>query len=221
MRKNILILFLFALVSNLWGQQSEDQTWTGLSLGYRYNKKISFDVLSEYRAFGLDDPISKLVEVKGKYKLNKRIILHARNRFSVVQGGNDKLRFDGGMTLKWTKKKWPISASYRFQYQQSFESSSTDEASAFRAKFKITWKLIKRFYFFSGFEHFYRFDDKDQWDKERFYFGLKKDFKKGYGLTLGYLLEKELTGNKSDNERAFRLGLSYQIKRKKKKKKKD
>ncbi len=219
MIKNVLIVLLFCLPFTGFAQYEKDQFWSGIEFNHQLNKKVDYSIRTEYRSIGFEDPLNKLIEIGSGYKLNKYVNLKAGARFADVYEDDDKLRLNADLILKWSKKKWPLKVQYRNRLQHIFLAANEDHYSIYRAKFKFSWKLMKKFYFYSGFEYFFKFGQKDKWNGERFFIGLNKKFKKGVGGSLAYIIDEGLNKKHVEIERAIVIGLSYNLKKKSKSKK--
>mgnify|MGYP000372905710 CR=1 FL=1 len=220
MKKIIIIYLLFLVTFGLSAQEKKDEFWSGLSFSQELTKKMEYTVKSEYRGLGFEDQLAKFLEFGTAYKFNKFLGFKAGTRFSDVFDADDKWRIHTDVILKWSKKKWPLKVRFRNRFQYTFLSANPDDFSVYRSKLKLSWKLAKRFYFNSGFEYFYKFGDKNKWDTERFFITSNYTWKKGIGLSLGYIVEQDLNKKNVENKRALVVGLSYQIKRKSKSKSK-
>ncbi len=219
MNKNSLLYLFFCFALNVFAQHEKDQIWSGLEFNHQLNKKIEYSLRGEYRSLGTEDPLNKFLEIGSAYKFNKYLNFKFGSRFSDVYENENKIRLYADAAVKWSKKKWPLKIQYRNRFQRTFLSTSTDHFSVYRTKLKLSWKLVKKLYFYSGLEYFYKFGDKNKWDNERFFYGLTMRFKKGLGMSLSYIIDEELNKKSSDNTRAIVFGLSYRLKRKSKAKK--
>ncbi len=217
-KKNLLLIFFFSFTLLVFGQGEKDYVWTGASFNHQLTKKLDYNFGLEYRSEGLNTPRSKLVELGSAYQLSKNFNFKAGMRFSDDYNSDDRFRVHADINAKWSKKKWPLKIQLRNRIQHSFISNSNEEFSVYRSKLKLSWKLIKRMNFYSGFEYFFKFGEKNQWDGERFFVGLNAKFKNGLGCSLTYLVDEELNKKRVDIRRVYAIGLSYTLKRKSKRK---
>ena len=198
-------------------QTTDNQLWTNASLGLKLNKKFTLDLREEFR---FDNNISSkklnFTEIGLKYKLNKHFAFVPRFRFIAVPQKKNKRRFSFDVYYKWKKKKFPLSFVYRFRIQDTKKFNSKKQGQDYiRNKITLGYNASKLVDPFIAYELYFRFDNKNEFRKNRLTFGLDWRLNKKMSLTTYYRLQEEMNVKKPDKIKVIGLAFSYNLSLKK------
>lgn len=223
--KIIIIVFigmLFCTNVHSQTQSTDNQLWTGASLGLKLNKKFTLKIREEFR-FGNDisEKSTSFTDLGLKYKINKHFSLTPHFRFIDVPVKKNKRRLVLDLNYKWKKKDVPISFKYRLRIQDTKKIDSKKQASDYlRNKFEIGFNTSKLVDPFIAYELYYRFDNKNEFRKARFTLGLDWKINKQMGLTTYYRIQKDINVKNPVKLKIIGVSFSYNLSLKKLKAKK-
>ena len=219
--KILLCIFFVNIGFTQSNEKADLEGWSSITLKYKHNKKLSFDLEEQLR---LDENISEtkkyFTQLSSTYSVFKNFDLAVGARFirendneGKIQGYENHFRFH--IDAEYKQKIDQFTLKYRLRYQNKNEmgisSSEGDTAiSNFRLKTSIgynikKWKLDPKF----AAEIFNRSEEgeESEFNKYRLTLSTDYDFKKLGSLGLFYRIEKEL--NQSYNEKTNIIGLKY------------
>ena len=208
-----LIISLLAILNKSSAQTTSDnQLWTGASVRLKLNKKFTITLREEIRlGDNMSSRNSTFTEIGVKYKLNKHFSFVPRFRLVNIPLKKNKKRFSFDAYYSWKKKKSPVSFKYRFRIQDTKKINSKKEANDYlRNKFTIGYNATKLVDPFFAYELYFRFDNKNEFRKNRYTFGLDWKLNKKMNLTTYYRIQKEI--NVKSPEKLNVIGLSFSYK---------
>jgi len=192
MRKiGAVILFSICFLTTNAQNNQDFGVWTGISTGYKVNKKIKLNGDVQMRTFENSQALKQLfVDFSLSYKINKRFKggLSWRGKESYV-AINPLFYNRFGLDLSWSKKiikRTRLSLRSRTQY--TIVPNSLNKPYE-RTRLKLTYKLKKGLYLFAQDELFFNLNSGGNpiYDKNRFGLGATKKLNKKIDLTAKYL----------------------------------
>ena len=210
-------MILLLINSYVFNQTTDNQLWTGASVGLKLNKKFTLNLREEFR---FDNNISSkklnFTEIGLKYKLNKHFAFVPRFRLVAIPQKKNKRRFSFDVYYKWKKKKFPLSVGYRFRIQDTKKFNSKKQGQDYiRNKFTLGYNASKIVDPFIAYEMYYRFDNKNEFRKTRLTLGLDWKLNKRMSLTTYYRIQNEINVKKPDKIKVIGLAFSYNLSLKK------
>ncbi len=206
-------MILLLINSHVFTQTTDNQLWTGASIGLKLNKKFTVSLREEFR---FDNNMSSrksiFTEIGVKYKLNKHFSFVPRFRIINIPLKKDKKRISFDAYYSWKKKKFPVSFKYRFRIQDTKKFNSKKQGRDFiRNKFTIGYNATKLVDPFFAYEIYFRFDGKNEFRKNRFTFGLDWKLNKKMSLTTYYRIQDDINVKKPDKIKVIGLAFSYNL----------
>ena len=218
----ILLCFLFVNVGFSQSNENSDlEGWSSITLKYKHNKKLSFELEEQLR---LDENISEtkkyFTQLSTSYSVFKNFDIGVGARFirendneGKIQGYENHFRFH--IDASYKQKIDQFTLKYRLRYQNKNEmgiSSEEGDVANQNLRFKTSlgynikkWKLDPKFAA-EIFNHFEK-DEESEFNKYRLTLSTDYEFKKLGTLGLFYRIEKEL--NQTFNEKTNIIGLKY------------
>lgn len=204
-------LTLACLVS--FGQESDNQLWTGATMKFRLNKKLRFDLEEQAR---FNNNISKLnityTEGGMKYDLNNHISLKGNFRYTYDPYSHNTYRYTGDFDYDWSKKKFPLRLKYRIRFQRNIEAHTLEAASYFRNKFSAGYNLSKPVDPYIEYESYFKLSFINKFTTNRFIIGLEWKISGNIDIDTFYMLEDEFGERNPAIKNVFGIGLSYDLK---------
>ena len=185
----------------------------------KLNKKFSLSLREEFR-FGnnISTHQNNFTEIGVKYKLNKHFSFVPRFRYAQVplRGNKKRISFDTYYT--WKQKGKAISFRYRLRLQKTNKSYSNKEPSDYlRNKFHVGYNASKLVDPFFAYELYFRFDQKNEFRRNRYTLGLDWKVNKQLGITTYYRIQNDINVKRPEKLNIIGLSLSYNMALNKKK----
>ena len=196
----ILFTCLCALLLLSATAQHDGETWKGISVGYKINKKMRAEGALQARVNGWGSNLKTVFgQASVSYKYNKYVRLKGNYRY----GSRNSIRGFGGyrhrtnVDVSLRKRKKPFTYSLRARYQVEYDNLYQTEIATVidhtvRIKPKVSYRIDKRNDLALSTELFrtVRNPAVTRFDAFRVGLGLAKDLKDGRSLTLGYKWEQ-------------------------------
>ncbi len=225
----LLVLACFGFLS-ISAQERDAGLWAGVSLNSEVVKDLEFSFSPEFRLHeNLRQLASYFTDLSGQYKFNKSISASAGYRIGGRNSGDYydlRQRVQLGLTFKKKIKDFVFSWSPRWQgaIAGAVSESDGDFITTLRNRIKINYGGIKKWEISSSYEIFnitsqYSPPDLQNW---RWVISLERDLKKGQAVSVGYLIQRDLTESPIEMDYIFLVNYSLRLDiYKKKKEKKD
>lgn len=218
-----LFLFSFCLLLNAsHAQLTDNELWTSASVRYKVNKKWRVDMEENLR-FNFTNSSLRVAftEVGGRYTINKRFNARLFYRYNGRPGrfNSHRLGFDFSASLR--DKDFPLSAKYRFRFQNVVTEVTGANRTNLRHKIGIKHNLSKLVDPWVSGEAYHRLNGKNEIQKLRLTIGATWRANKRMDINTFYRLQQEVNVRNPLRQNIFGLGLEYDLKFKKKKKPKD
>ena len=217
---NKLIIFVaFFGVLGLSAQVRDAGLWTGVTLNSEVKKDFELSFSPECR---FDENLTRLVsyftDLSGQYKVNKNLSLSAGYRIGGRNSGdfyNLRQRVQLGLTFKKKIKNYTLSWSPRWQgsLQGTSAENDGDFITTLRNRFKVVYGGIKKYEISGSFEFFnitsaYSPPYLQNW---RWITSVERDLKKGQSISIGYLIQRDLTESPIEMDYIFLLNYSLRL----------
>lgn len=179
--------------------QTEDEPsrinefWTGTTLKYKLNKKVSFSLDNQVRVTdNLTTIRSTFFEFGAKYKFNKHFSTNLNYRYTIrnQQRHVNRLTLDGN--AKWKLKPSRVELSYRFRLQHGIVTYTKEPSTYLRNRFQISYELLKDLRLFAHYESFYRLNGKSEFQQNLFAAGIEFELNKHTELSMYYRVDQEI-----------------------------
>lgn len=215
----LLLLLALNLVfcSVLLGQVEEEpvkinEFWTGISLKYKLNKKIAFNLDQQVRITDdLGEIRSTFFEFGARYKFNKHFSTRAQYRYTIPNQERhvNRLTLDG--TGKWNIKPAKLELSYRLRFQHSLVTFTKEPETYLRNRIQIRYKLLKKVKLFARYESFYQFNDKTRFRRNLYAAGIDLQVNKKLDVSLFYRLDQKINTKNPEIRNVIACLLSFEI----------
>ena len=200
MLRSIVTTFCVLLLLSAAAQRPDGETWTGISLGYKINKKLRAEGALQARVNGWGSNLKTVFGAAAlSYKYNKHVRLKANYRY----GSRNSIRGFGGfrhrsnVDISLRKRKKPFTYSLRGRYQIEYDNLYQTElpvvvSHTLRIKPKVTYRLNKKNDLGLSAEFFQpvRQPAAPRWDAFRVGIAVAKDLKGGRSFSYGYKWEQ-------------------------------
>ncbi len=213
LRQNTINRIIFILCwltgTALFAQDIIDtELWTGATFELQLNKKFRAEIEQQVR---FDDTLSSykgtFTEPGLRYKLNKHISFKVKYRYTIRPDDDNRSRISVSGYYSWSKKKFPLSFQYRLKFQDTKEQNTEKKFTFLRNKFTLEYNLSKKADPFLAFEHFYRFNQKNEPRAWRFTAGF--DWKLTKSLELSTYNKYEEEGNVKKPKANHIIGIMF------------
>ena len=219
MWNKLLLVLLCLSVLGVSAQERDAGLWTGISINSEVKKDLEFSFSPEFR---LNENLGRLAsyftDFSGQYKLNKIVSLSAGYRIGGRNSGdyyNLRQRVQLGLNFKKKIKDFALSWSPRWQgaIAGSVSESDGDFITTLRNRFKVTYSGFKKWELSSSYEFFnitsvYSPPNLQNW---RWVVSLERDLKKGQAVSVGYLIQRDLTESPIEMDYIFLVNYSLRL----------
>ncbi len=210
------LIFIFAETS-LYGQVEEspnrvNEFWTGVTLKYKINKKVAFNLDHQVRITdNLNEIRSTFFEFGAKYKFNKYFASSLNYRYTIRNQERHVNRFTLDGTAKWKHKPTRIELAYRFRLQHGVVTFTKEPATYVRNRFQISYDVTKHLGLFARYESFYRFNDKNRFRQNLFASGIEFEINKKTDLALFYRMDQEINKKEPEVRNIIAVMMSFKL----------
>lgn len=215
MRRTFLVgCLLFLCPEVMYSQKPTDtELWTGGALNLRLSKAFRMEVEEQLR---FKDTVSSLknalTEIGLRYKLNKYFAFKGNTRWISRPGKKNRYRLSLDAYFRWSKKKFPLSASYRLRFQNTHTFISRKNSTYLRNKISLDYNLSRIVDPFCSYELYYRFNAKNEFRVKRFTFGMDWRLHKRMHLATFYRIQDKINIKVPERQNIFGFMLTYRIK---------
>lgn len=214
----LLVLACFGFLG-VSAQERDAGLWAGVSLNSEVKKDLEFSFSPEFRLNeNLGRVASYFTDFSGQYKLNKIVSVSAGYRIGGRNSGdyyNLRQRVQLGINFKKKIEDFTFSWSPRWQgaIAGSVSESDGDFITTLRNRFKVNYGGFKKWEISSSFEIFnitsaYSPPDLQNW---RWVISLERDLKKGQAVSVGYLIQRDLTESPIEMDYIFLVNYSLRL----------
>jgi len=211
----ILPVLLSVVSMKAFSQTTDEELWTGAGIRYDVNKNFRLDLEQECR---WKDHIGTFkftyTEVGIRWRISKIFSLRGKYRYLFVPNDHDagKYYLDGNVDL--SKKRFPLSLSYRLRYERGNEFVVSKTENWLRNQIELNWNMSKVADPFLGWENFRRLDGINQARANRYSFGIDWRLSKILSLSSFYIFEDEFNVKKPQDRHIIGLRLTYRFRNK-------
>ncbi|MEL6925231.1 MAG: DUF2490 domain-containing protein [Bacteroidota bacterium] len=215
--RSLCCLLLLSLSANVMAQEnngtdSERLLWTGVEFNYKLNKKWKLGVEQQFRFEDSFANYEKSVsEISVRRKLKKWWNLKLTYRFNGVPEGRNSGRIALDSKFEWDPKNNPVDFKYRLRIQDETVYYTGQKITFLRQEIELDANLSKRVDPQLSYEHFYRFNGKNETRVHRFHLGLTWKLNKDAELKTFYRIDQEVNTRKLKTQHIFGASLAYDL----------
>ena len=227
-----LLLLLCGTIISAQRQFTElesGEVWSGATLKWKYNKKWTFQIEEQIRLWNNIGSIKgTFTEIGAKYEVFKDFEVAGRYRFTIVpnsfasnaieKSAFNLSRFMLDLKYELDKKGFPLSLDYRQRIQDTRELYTDYKITYWRNRLSLEWEATDDITPFVEYESFYRLNNKKEFRRNRYTFGIEWRINKEMDLTTFYRVDQEINTRVNVRENIIGIMYSYTLKRKKKEK---
>lgn len=213
-RTGFIFIICWFIGTTLFAQEIIDtELWTGATFELQLNEKFRAEIEQQVR---FNDTLSSykstFTEPGIRYKLNKHISFKVKYRYTVRPDDDNRSRISFSGYYRWSKKKFPLSFQYRLKFQDTKEQNTGKKFTFLRNKFTIQYNLSKKADPFLAYEHFYKFNKKNEPRAWRFTAGFDWKLIKSLELSTFYRYEEEMNVKKPEAQHIIGIMFTYETK---------
>lgn len=211
----ILASILTVVSQEAFSQSTDKELWTGAGIRYDINRRFRMDIEQECR---WKDQMGTFkftyTEVGIRWRINRIFSIRGKYRYLFVPDDYDggKFYLDGNVDL--SKKRFPLSISYRLRYERGNEFVVSKMENWLRNQFEINWNMSKIADPYLGWENFRRLDGINEARANRYSFGIDWRLSKIISLSSFYIFEDEFNVKKPLDRHIIGLRLTYRFRNK-------
>jgi len=212
----VIIASILTVVSQeAFSQSTDKELWTGAGIRYDINRRFRMDIEQECR---WKDQMGTFkftyTEVGIRWRINRMFSIRGKYRYLFVPDDYDggKFYLDGNVDL--SKKRFPLSISYRLRYERGNEFVVSKMENWLRNQFEINWNMSKIADPYLGWENFRRLDGINEARANRYSFGIDWRLSKIISLSSFYIFEDEFNVKKPLDRHIIGLRLTYRFRNK-------
>jgi len=208
----ILASILTVVSQEAFSQSTDKELWTGAGIRYDINRRFRMDIEQECR---WKDQMGTFkftyTEVGIRWRINRIFSIRGKYRYLFVPDDYDggKFYLDGNVDL--SKKRFPLSISYRLRYERGNEFVVSKMENWLRNQFEINWNMSKIADPYLGWENFRRLDGINEARANRYSFGIDWRLSKIISLSSFYIFEDEFNVKKPLDRHIIGLRLTYRF----------
>jgi len=208
----ILASILTVVSQEAFSQSTDKELWTGAGIRYDINRRFRMDIEQECR---WKDQMGTFkftyTEVGIRWRINRMFSIRGKYRYLFVPDDYDggKFYLDGNVDL--SKKRFPLSISYRLRYERGNEFVVSKMENWLRNQFEINWNMSKIADPYLGWENFRRLDGINEARANRYSFGIDWRLSKIISLSSFYIFEDEFNVKKPLDRHIIGLRLTYRF----------
>lgn len=208
----ILASLLTVVSQEAFSQYTDKELWTGAGIRYDINRRFRMDIEQECR---WKDQMGTFkftyTEVGIRWRINRIFSIRGKYRYLFVPDDYDggKFYLDGNVDL--SKKRFPLSISYRLRYERGNEFVVSKMENWLRNQFEINWNMSKIADPYLGWENFRRLDGINEARANRYSFGIDWRLSKIISLSSFYIFEDEFNVKKPLDRHIIGLRLTYRF----------
>lgn len=208
----ILASILTVVSQEAFSQSTDKELWTGAGIRYDINRRFRMDIEQECR---WKDQMGTFkftyTEVGIRWRINRIFSIRGKYRYLFVPDDYDggKFYLDGNVDL--SKKRFPLSISYRLRYERGNEFVVSKMENWLRNQFEINWNMSKIADPYLGWENFRRLDGINEARANRYSFGIDWRLSKIISLSSFYIFEDEFNVKKPIDRHIIGLRLTYRF----------
>jgi len=208
----ILASILTVVSQEAFSQSTDKELWTGAGIRYDINRRFRMDIEQECR---WKDQMGTFkftyTEVGIRWRINRMFSIRGKYRYLFVPDDYDggKFYLDGNVDL--SKKRFPLSISYRLRYERGNEFVVSKMENWLRNQFEINWNMSKIADPYLGWENFRRLDGINEARANRYSFGSDWRLSKIISLSSFYIFEDEFNVKKPLDRHIIGLRLTYRF----------
>ncbi len=209
----VIIASILTVVSQeAFSQSTDKELWTGAGIRYDINRRFRMDIEQECR---WKDQMGTFkftyTEVGIRWRINRIFSIRGKYRYLFVPDDYDggKFYLDGNVDL--SKKRFPLSISYRLRYERGNEFVVSKMENWLRNQFEINWNMSKIADPYLGWENFRRLDGINEARANRYSFGIDWRLSKIISLSSFYIFEDEFNVKKPLDRHIIGLRLTYRF----------
>lgn len=213
MRKTILFV-IFALVSSALSAQRVADTWlwTGAELKVRLSDKLQGHVEEQVR---FNDTISSfasaLTELGLRYRLGRHFTLGPNFRYITRPNADDRFRYMVDLQYKWKRKGFPLSVRNRLHFQHTVDANSAKVSTYLREKISVKYHLSRVVRPVVEYETSFRFNDKNEFRRNRVTVGMEWRLTDRLDLTTYYRFQDEINVRVPERDHIFAVLFAYTL----------
>ena len=213
-RNGFIFILCWLTGASLIAQETIDtELWAGATFELQLNNKFRIEIEQQVR---FNDTLSSFkntfTEPGLRYKLNKHIAFKVKYRYIVRSNDDNRSRISFSGYYGWSKKKFPLSFQYRLKFQDTKEQNTGKKFTFLRNKFTIQYNLSKKADPFLAYEHFYKFNKKNEPRAWRFTAGFDWKLIKSLELSTFYRYEEEMNVKKPEAQHIIGIMFTYETK---------
>lgn len=216
--KILISLACFGYLTS-FSQERDVGLWAGFSLNSEVIKNLDLSFSPEIRLKeNMGEVASYFTDLSGQYKINKNVYLSAGYRIGGRNSGdfyNLRQRVQLGIAFRKKFKDFTFSWSPRWQASILGYGSENDGdfMTTLRNRFKIVYGGWKKYDLAGSFEFFnattaYSAPYLQSW---RFITSVERDLKNGQSVSLGYLVQRDLTESPREMDFIFLVNYSLRL----------
>ncbi|MDB3907290.1 DUF2490 domain-containing protein [Crocinitomicaceae bacterium] len=205
------LLFLIPIKS--WSQDLNtrgNELWTGISIKYKLNKKLQFNLDQQVRMSQNMQAIrSSFFEFGARYKWNKYVSTKVQYRYTIRNEQRNVNRFTVDAIAKWKWKSADLKFSYRTRFQHAMVVYTGQPFTYLRNRLRMSYYGFKRLEPFLSYENFFKFNFHNEFRGNRYVLGCDVKLNKQMDLTLIYGIDQEMNTKNPTSRNIFSAVLSY------------
>lgn len=224
--KRLIILVMLCVISiAAYSQerprQEGTELWMGATLKMKVYKKLRLDVEQQLRLEDHESGFDQtFTEVGLRYKFSDNFDIKGQYRYAITDDEHNEGRWSIDLSYEYDINNCPLDIGYRFRFQDEKVDWTGEKKTYMRHRLTLDYNLSKLVDPEFEYEWFFKFNDNNEFRRNRYTFSLQWKLSKDAELVTFFRLEDEYNVKKPDRTYIVGLAYSYDLDLRKKKKSK-